>query len=86
MDSSVQVRVLFPVLLSQQHRPMDELKQKLMALGLSPEMVDQVIHTIGDYVQSKVPGVDRAMVEKLLAGETGDLFGMVTRLLGSKFM
>jgi hypothetical protein len=65
---------------------MDELKQKLMDLGLSAEMVDQVIQTVGDFVQAKVPGVDRAMVEKLLAGETSDLLGMATRFLGSKFM
>jgi hypothetical protein len=64
---------------------MDELKQKLMELGLTAEMVDQVIQTIGDFVQTKVPGVDREMVEKLLAGETKDLLGMATRLLGSKF-
>lgn len=65
---------------------MDELKQKLMELGLTAEMVDQVIQTIGDFVQAKVPGVDRAMVEKLLAGESNDLLGMATRFLGSKFM
>lgn len=65
---------------------MDELKQKLMDLGLSAEMVDQVIQTVGDFVQAKVPGVDQAMVEKLLAGETSDLLGMATRFLGSKFM
>jgi len=65
---------------------MNELKQKLMDLGLSAEMVDQVIQTIGDFVQSKVPGVDRAMVEKLLAGETSDLLGFATRFLGSKFL
>lgn len=75
-----------PAFFSHHIRTMDELKQKLMELGLTAEMVDQVIQTIGDFVQAKVPGVDRAMVEKLLAGESNDLLGMATRFLGSKFM
>jgi hypothetical protein len=64
---------------------MDELKQKLIALGLSEEMVAKVIQTVGDFVQAKVPGVDRQAVEKLLAGDTSDLMSIGASLLGSKF-
>lgn len=84
MDFSVQVRVLFPVLLKIRII-MDELKQKLIALGLSEEMVAKVIQTVGEFVQSKVPGVDRQAVEKLLAGDTSDLMSIGASLLASKF-
>jgi len=84
VDFSVQVRVLFPVLLKIRII-MDELKQKLIALGLSEEMVAKVIQTVGEFVQSKVPGVDRQAVEKLLAGDTSDLMSIGASLLASKF-
>ena len=84
MDFSVQVRVLFPVLLKIRII-MDELKEKLIALGLSEEMVAKVIQTVGEFVQSKVPGVDRQAVEKLLAGDTSDLMSIGASLLASKF-
>lgn len=64
---------------------MDELKEKLKALGLSDEMVAQVIQTVGEFVQSKVPGVDRQMVEKLMAGDTSDLMSIGASLLASRF-
>lgn len=64
---------------------MDELKEKLKALGLSDELVAQVIQTVGDFAQAKVPGLDRQMVEKLLAGDTSDLLSLGAGLLASQF-
>ena len=64
---------------------MNELMEKLKSLGLSDEMVAKVIQTVGDFVQSKVPGVDQPMIEKILAGDTGDLLSIGKELLASKF-
>ena len=84
MDFSVQVRVLFPVLYIT-ITIMNELMEKLKSLGLSDEMVAKVIQTVGDFVQSKVPGVDQPMIEKILAGDTSDLLSIGKELLASKF-
>ena len=64
---------------------MNELMEKLKSLGLSDEMVAKVIQTVGDFVQSKVPGVDQPMIEKILAGDTSDLLSIGKELLASKF-
>jgi hypothetical protein len=84
VDFSVQVRVLFPVLYIT-ITIMNELMDKLKSLGLSDEMVAKVIQTVGDFVQSKVPGVDQQMIEKILAGDTSDLLSIGKDLLASKF-
>lgn len=52
---------------------MNELKEKLMALGLSAEQVEGVLRTVGDFVKSKLPADYQGMVDALMAGERPDL-------------
>lgn len=52
---------------------MNELKQKLVDLGLSEEMAAQAIQTVGEFVKSKVPEQYQGMVDTVLAGGTPDL-------------
>jgi hypothetical protein len=52
---------------------MNELKEKLAALGLSGEQVDGALKTVAEFVKSKLPAEYQGMVDSLLAGETPDL-------------
>ncbi|MEK7953714.1 hypothetical protein [Luteolibacter soli] len=52
---------------------MNELKQRLAALGLSEEQVDGAIKTVAEFVKSKVPPEYQGMVDSLMAGQTPDL-------------
>jgi hypothetical protein len=61
---------------------MNELKGKLMALGLSPETTDQVIKTIADHVKGKVPGSFHSMIDDVLAGDSTELSGILGSLSG----
>ena len=54
---------------------MNELKQRLAALGLSEEQVDGAIKTVAEFVKSKLPPEYQGMVDSLMAGETPDLSG-----------
>ncbi len=60
---------------------MNELKEKLMALGLSAEQVDAVLRTVGDFVKSKLPADYQGMVDTLMAGESPDLSSLGGGLL-----
>ncbi|MCW1912102.1 hypothetical protein OJ996_00860 [Luteolibacter sp. GHJ8] len=60
---------------------MNELKQRLSALGLSPEQVDSAINTVADFVKSKLPPEYDAMVDSLLAGQAPDLSALGGGLL-----
>ena len=60
---------------------MNELKERLAALGLSPEQVDSAIKTVGDFVKSKLPAEYQGMVDSLLAGQTPDLSALGGGLL-----
>ena len=66
---------------------MDELKNKLSALGLSPEMADKVIVTVADFVKSKIPASYHPMIDDVLAGKKPDLGGILGSLgsLGGLF-
>lgn len=55
------------------HSIMDELKAKLIGLGLSEEMATKAIQTVGEFVKTKVPAEYQGMVDQLLAGEKPDL-------------
>ncbi len=60
---------------------MNELKQRLAALGLSEEQVDGAIKTVAEFVKSKVPPEYDGMIDGLLAGETPDLTALGGGLL-----
>lgn len=56
---------------------MNELKQKLVGLGLSEEMTDKVITTVADFVKSKVPESYHGMIDDALAGKAPDMGGLL---------
>lgn len=60
---------------------MNELKEKLTALGLSPEQVDSALGTVAEFVKSKLPPEYQGVVDSLLAGETPDLASLGGGLL-----
>ncbi len=61
---------------------MNELKQKLVGLGLSEEMTDKVITTVANFVKSKVPASYHGMIDDALAGKTPDMGGLLGGLGG----
>jgi hypothetical protein len=65
-------------------RIMNELKEKLAALGLNTEMTDNVIRTVADFVKSKIPASYHGMIDDVLAGKSPDL-GSLGGILGSLF-
>ena len=60
---------------------MNELKEKLMALGLSAEQVDAVLRTVVDFVKAKLPADYQGMVDTLMAGQSPDLSSLGGGLL-----
>lgn len=75
----MQVRPLFPVF---HPKPaMNELIQRLTALGLSEDMAKQAIQTVGEFIKSKVPEDYQPMVDQVLAGQSPDL-GKLGGILG----
>jgi ketopantoate reductase len=63
---------------------MNELKEKLMAHGLSEETTDKVIATVADFVKSRIPESYHSMIDDVLAGKTPELGGILGSL-GSLF-
>lgn len=66
---------------------MNELKAKLIALGLSEEMTDKVIATVAEFVKSKIPASYHPMIDDVLAGkkpEFGGILGSLGGLFGGK--
>jgi hypothetical protein len=61
---------------------MNELKQKLAALGLSEEMTNNVITTVAGFVKSKIPESYHGMVDDALDGKTPELGGILGSLGG----
>jgi hypothetical protein len=60
---------------------MNELKEKLVGLGLSEEVAGQAITAVGEFVKSKVPEQYQGIVDSLLNGETPDLASLGGGLL-----
>ena len=60
---------------------MNELKEKLAALGLSEEQVEGTIQTVSDFVKSKLPDDYKGMVDSLLSGQSPDLSALGGGLL-----
>ncbi len=54
---------------------MDELKEKLAALGLPAEQIDSVLETVFGFIKDKLPDGMEDMVESLINGETPDIGG-----------
>ncbi len=63
---------------------MNELQEKLAALGLSPEMTSSVIKTVADFAKTKLPENLHGMLDDVLAGKSPDLGG-IGGMLGSLF-
>jgi hypothetical protein len=61
---------------------MDELKAKLTSLGLSDEMATQAIHTVGEFIKSKIPADYQGLVDQVMSGDTPDLSSLGGGLLG----
>lgn len=61
---------------------MNELKLKLIGLGLSEEMADKTITTVAEFVKSKIPNSYHGMIDDVLAGKSPDLGGILGSLGG----
>lgn len=61
---------------------MNELKEKLAALGLSPEQVDGALQVMAEFVKSRVPADCRGAVDTLLAGGEVDWTTLAAGLFG----
>lgn len=61
---------------------MNELKSRLANLGLSEDMVDQVIVTVAEYVKSKIPASFHPMIDEVLAGKPFDMAAVMGSLGG----
>ncbi len=66
---------------------MNELKAKLMALGLSEEMTGKAITTVAEFVKTKIPNSYHSMIDDVMAGKTpemGGILGSIGSLFGKK--
>lgn len=63
---------------------MNELKDKLTALGLSDEMAVKAIQTVAEFAKTKLPAHFHGMLDEVLAGKSPDLGGL-GGMLGSLF-
>ncbi len=61
---------------------MNELKQRLQAIGLSPEMSDKAIVTVAEFVKSKIPASYHSMIDDVLAGKSPEMGGILGSLGG----
>jgi len=60
---------------------MNELKERLTALGLSEAQVQGAIGVVADFVKAKLPTDYHGAVDSLLAGESPDLAALTGGLL-----
>lgn len=63
---------------------MNELKERLIGLGLGEEMADKVITTVAGFVKSKLPESYHGMIDDVLLGKSPDLGGLLGRFFGGK--
>ncbi len=54
---------------------MDELKEKLAALGIGDDKIDGVIETVVDFVKDKLPDGMDGMLDSVLNGDMPDVGG-----------
>lgn len=60
---------------------MNELKDKLAALGLSESQIQGALQAVGDFVKGKVPENYQGAIDALMKGETPDWSSMAGGLL-----
>jgi hypothetical protein len=69
---------------------MNELKAKLVALGLSEEMAGKALVTVAEFAKTKLPASLHGTIDQVLAGESpeggssGGLGGILGGIFGSK--
>ena len=66
---------------------MNELKQKLVDIGLSAEMAEKAISTVATFVKSKIPESYHGMIDDVMAGKSpamGGILGSLGGLFGKK--
>lgn len=63
---------------------MNELKQKLMALGINEEMTEKAIATVAEFAKTKLPASLHPALDDVLAGKSPDLGGLGGMLGGLK--
>ncbi|MBX3742181.1 MAG: hypothetical protein KF712_14405 [Akkermansiaceae bacterium] len=61
---------------------MNELKERLKALGLSEEMTDKTLAVIADFAKSRLPRTLHQPIDDVLAGKSPDLGGLLGGLGG----
>ena len=73
----VQVRPLFPVLfdIDNSNKTMDELKEKLAALGIGEDKMDDVIQTVLGFIKDKLPEGMEGMFDSVMKGEVPEIGG-----------
>ncbi len=59
---------------------MNELKQKLMSLGLGEDMADKVMATVVEFAKSKIPAAYHGMMDEMLSGRSSELRGILGSL------
>ena len=61
---------------------MDELKEKLSALGISDDQVDGVIETVVEFIKGKLPEGMEGMVQGLMDGDGPDANDLLDKAKG----
>ena len=61
---------------------MNELKERLNALGLSEEMTGKVIATVAEFTKSRLPASLHRPIDEVLAGKSPDLGGLLGGFFG----
>jgi hypothetical protein len=56
---------------------MNELKERLKALGLSEEMTDKALSVIAEFAKSKLPRSLHQPIDDVLAGKSPDIGGLL---------
>jgi len=63
---------------------MNELKEKLTALGLSEDMAEQAMRTMAEFAKTKLPTGLHGMIDEVMAGKAPD-FGGLGGMIGTFF-
>ena len=61
---------------------MEELKEKLAAIGIEEDKIDSVIETFTGFISDKLPEGAQDMVQSLLNGEAPDTDGLLDKAKG----
>jgi hypothetical protein len=61
---------------------MEELKEKLAALGINEDQIDGVIETVVDFIKGKLPEGMEGMVQSLMDGDGPDASDLLNKAKG----